>query len=84
MARVASVNWLRTGGIAVVNHIGSLSNWSWGIIFTLYCGKSELEQLDSAVQVGFELLSIIIDQYQQNDQSESFILLRRESRSEII
>ena len=43
------------------------------IIFTLHCGKGELEQLDSAAQAGLELISLIIDQYQQNELSEGFI-----------
>ena len=73
MAGVANIAWLRKGDIGVVNRIGSSSIWSWGIIFTLYWGKGELEQLDGAVQAGFELLSMIIDQYQQNELSEGFI-----------
>ena len=50
-----------------------MSVWSWGIIFTLNWDKGELELLDGAAQVGFELLLIIFDQYQQNEQSERFI-----------
>ena len=59
-----NIDWLHTGGIAVINHEGSSSVWFWGIIFTLHWGKGELEQLDVAVQVVFNLLFIIIDQYQ--------------------
>ena len=64
MAGVASIDWLRTGGIGVVNRIGSSSIWYWGIRLALHCAKGELDQLDSAVQAGFEVVSIIIDQYQ--------------------
>ena len=46
MAGVASITWLRKRGIGVVNSIGSLSVWSWVIMFTLHWGKGELEQLD--------------------------------------
>ena len=44
-----------------------------GIIFTQDGGQGELEQLDGAAQAGFELLLMIIDQYQQNELSKSFI-----------
>ena len=73
MADVASIAWLGKEGIGVVNRIGSLSVWSSGIIFILYWGKGELEHLGGAAQAGFKLLSIIIDQYQQSEQSERFI-----------
>ena len=73
MAGVASIAWLRKGGIGVVNHIGASSIWCWSIILTLHWGQGELEQLDCAAQAGFELLLMIIDQYQQIEQSESFI-----------
>ena len=73
MVGVASAAWLHKGGIDVVNRTGSLSVWSWGIIFTLHWDKGELEQLDGVAQAGIELLSLIIDQYQQNELSECFI-----------
>ena len=68
MVAVASIAWLRKGGIGVVNHIDSSSIWSWGIIstFTLHWDKGELEQLGGVAQPGFELLSLIIDTHQQN------------------
>ena len=52
MAVVASIDWLRKGGIGVVNRKGSSSIWSWGIIFTLHWDKGELEQLDGVAQAG--------------------------------
>ena len=73
MVGVASAAWLHKGGIDVVNRTGSLSIWYWGIIFTLHWDKGELEQLDGVAQAGIELLSLIIDQYQQNELSECFI-----------
>ena len=73
MASDARIAWLFKGGIGVVNHIGASSIWSWSIILTLYWGQGELEQLDCAAQAGFELLLMIIDQYQQNELSKSFI-----------
>ena len=76
MAGVASIAWLRKGGIGVVNRKGSSSVWSWGIIFTLYWGQGKLEQLDGVAQDGIELLSLVIDHYQQNKLSECFIYLR--------
>ena len=51
--------------------------WSWSILFILHWGKGELEQLDGVAQVGFDLLLLIIGQYQQNELSEDFIQLRR-------
>ena len=51
--------------------------WSWSILFILHWGKGELEQL--VAQVGFDLLLLIIGQYQQNELSEDFIQLRREN-----
>ena len=71
MAGVAGIAWLRKGGIGVVNCIGTSSIWSWSIIFTLHWGQEELEQLDDAAQAG-ELL-MIIDQYQQIEQSDRFV-----------
>ena len=73
MAGVASIAWLRKVGIGVLNCICASSIWSWSIIFTLHWGQGELEQLDGAAQAGFELLLMIIDQYQQTEQSERFI-----------
>ena len=70
MTCVASIAWLRKWGIGLVNRIGSSPVWSWGIIFTLQWDKSKLEQLDGATQDGFELLSKIIDQYQQIDNQD--------------
>ena len=70
---VAGIARLRKGGIGVVHGIGSSLVWSWVVIFTLHWGKGKLKQLDGAAQAGFELLSMIIDQYQQNEQSERFI-----------
>ena len=55
------------------NRIGSSWICLWGITFTLHRGKGELQQLEGAAQVDFELLSVINDQYQQNDQLEHFI-----------
>ena len=43
------------------------------MIFTLNRGQGTLEQLDGAAQAAFELLLMIIDQYQQIEQSERFI-----------
>ena len=71
MAGVAGIAWLSKGGIGVVNCIGASSIWSWSIIFTLHWGQEELEQLDDAAQAG-ELL-MIIDQYQQIEQSDRFV-----------
>ena len=34
---------------------------------------SSYHHLDGAAKAGFELLSIMLDQYQQNQQSERFI-----------
>ena len=48
MAGVASIVWLPTGGIGVLNHIGSSLIWSWYKIFTLHWSKGELEQLEGA------------------------------------
>ena len=73
MTGVASIAWLRKGGIGVVNRKGSSSIWSWGITFRLQWNKGELEQLDGVAQVGFKILSLIIDQNQQNELSEGFI-----------
>ena len=73
MAVVASIAWLCKGGIGVVNCKGSSSVWSWGIISTLHLGKGELEQLDGVMQASIELLSLMIDQYQQNELSECFV-----------
>ena len=73
MTGVASLAWLCKGGTGVVNHIGASSIWSWSIIFMLHWGQGELEQLEGATQAGFELLLMIIDQYQQIEQSERFI-----------
>ena len=77
MAAVASIVWLRERGIGVVNRIDSWSIWSWGIIFTftLHWGKGELEQLGGVAQLGFELLSLIIDPHQQNICNTSFQLV---------
>ena len=69
----AAMAWLRKGGTGVVNHKGSSSVWSWGIIFTLHWGKGELEPLDNVAQAGIELLSLAINQFQQNELSEWFI-----------
>ena len=63
MARVTSIAWLRKGDIGVVNRIGSSSPWPWGMIFKLHLGKGELEQVDGAGQVGFELFSMKIDHW---------------------
>ena len=65
MAVVASIAWLCKGSIGVVNCKGSLSIWYWGIILTLHLGKGELEQRDGVMQASIELLSLMIDQYQQ-------------------
>ena len=73
MVGAGSIAWLRKGGIGVVNGKGSSSIWSWGIIFILHWRKGELEQLDGVAQAGIELLSLIIDQYQQNELSQCFI-----------
>ena len=48
-------------------------------IFTLNWDKGKLEQPGGAPQTGFELLSMITDQYQQNEQSEPFIRWEEES-----
>ena len=48
-------------------------------IFTLNWDKGKLEQPGGAPQTGFELLSMITDQYQQNQQSEPFIRWEEES-----
>ena len=66
---IAGIARLRKGGIGVVHSIGSSLAWSWNVIFTLHWGKGKLEQLDGAAQAGFALLSMIIDQYQQNEGS---------------
>ena len=73
MAGVANIVCLPTGGIGVVNHIGSSLIWSWYKIFKLHWNKGELEQLEGATQAAFELSSIAMDQYKKNDQSECFI-----------
>ena len=70
MAGVVSIAWLRKGSTGVVKRKGALSIWSWSTIFTLHWGQGEF---DGATQVGFELLLMIINQYQQIEQSESFI-----------
>ena len=77
MAGVVNIAWLRKGGIGVVNRIGASSIWSWSIIFTLHWRQGDLEQLDGAAKAAFELLLMMIDQYQQIEQSERFIQLRR-------
>ena len=71
MAGVASTAWLLKVGNGVVNRIGSSSVWSWGIIFAPYWGKGEL--LDGVARAGIELLSLIIDQHQQNELWVCFI-----------
>ena len=43
------------------------------IIIIIIINKGELEQLDGVAQVGFKILSLIIDQNQQNELSEGFI-----------
>ena len=73
MAGVAGMAWLHKGGIGVVNRTDSSSIWSWGIIFTLHWSKCELEHLDVLALVDFELLSLTIYQYWQNELSEGFI-----------
>ena len=73
MSGVVSIAWLRKGGTGVVKRKGALSIWSWSTIFTLHWGQGELEQIDGAAQAGFELLLMIINQYQQIEQSERFI-----------
>ena len=73
MTGVASIAWLRKSGIGVVNRIGASSIWSWSIIFTLHWRQGELEQLDGAAKAAFELLLMIVDQYQQIEQLERFI-----------
>ena len=45
LAGVASIDWLRTGHIGVVNCIDSLSVWSRVIILILHRYKGDLEQL---------------------------------------
>ena len=39
----------------------------------MHWDKGKLEQPDGAAQAGFKLLSMITDQYQQNEQSEHLI-----------
>ena len=73
MAGAASIAWLPKGGTGIINRIGSSSSWTWGIIFTLHWGKGELEELDCVVQASIELLSLIIDEHQQNEASECFV-----------
>ena len=73
MTGVASIAWLRKSGIGVVNRIGASSIWSWSIIFTLHWRQGEFEQLDGAAKAAFELLLMIVDQYQQIEQLERFI-----------
>ena len=53
--------------------LGASSIWSWSIIFTLHWDEGELEQLHDAAQAGFGLILMIIDQYQQIEQSERFV-----------
>ena len=73
MAGAASIAWLPKAGIGIINRIGSSSSWTWGIIFTLHWDKGKLEELDCVVQASIELLSLIIDEYQQNEASECFV-----------
>ena len=45
----------------------------------MHWDKGKLEQPDGAAQAGFKLLSMITDQYQQNEQSEHLIRWKEES-----
>ena len=73
MTGVTNIAWLRKRGIGVVNRIGASSTWSWSIIFTLHWRQGELEQFEGAAKAAFELLLMIVDQYQQIEQLERFI-----------
>ena len=61
MAGIASIAWLRKGGICIVDCIGVSSIWSWSITFTLHWGLGELGQLGGATRASFELLMIYIN-----------------------
>ena len=50
MTGVASIEWLHTRGIGVVNRIASLSISSRGMILILHWVKDELEQLKGVSQ----------------------------------
>ena len=73
MAGVASIAWLCKGGIGAVNRIGSSFDLILGYIIYTALWRRRIRTIDGATQAGFELLSLIIDQYQQNELSEGFI-----------